>query len=301
MIELSRFRDITMDRVVRSLRFRAMHKLARLEPVRDLSRRGVREADATSPLFPDIDVADRVADLNREGISRGFRLPAETLAEIRAWADASPCFGNHNKEWGFYAKDAGARALAEAHVKKRFTVGAFFNGIDCPAIERLSRDPVLLEIARRYVGPSAVFVSTHTWWSFANEVDKADRNEFAQMFHFDLDDYRFMKVFFYLTDVDAAAGPHVYVRGSHRGKKLRHLYPMRRFTDAEVEETYGKDRLLHVEGDAGSGFAADTFGIHKGLPPKTKDRLIFELEFAQHPWASQNDVVDPGCLKLLSL
>jgi hypothetical protein len=36
-----------------------------------------------------------------------------------------------------------------------------------------------------------------------------------QMFHRDSEDWRYLKVLVYLTDVDEDAGPHVYLHGSH--------------------------------------------------------------------------------------
>lgn len=120
------------------------------------------------------------------------------------------------------------------------------------------------------------------------------------MFHFDMDDYKFLKFFFYLTDVDAEAGPHVYVRGTHRGKRLGHLFPMRRLANDEVKRSYGSERILSLEDKAGGAFIEDTFGLHKGQPPTHKDRLVLQLGFACRYYGFGNDIVDPTKLTMIA-
>lgn len=295
---LTKLQGVTLDRVARSMRFRTMNMLARFEPVRTLTAfgAGTPRDDVRSPLFPEASARQLSTDLKQDGLAFGLSLPPDTLAEIRAWAKSTPCYGNICKDWGYAAHD---RAAAEAKAGARFTVGHYFNTSDCPAIQRLVDDPLLAEIARSYVGPRAKYISTHMWWSYANDVSDAERNAYAQQFHFDLDDYRFMKFFFYLSDVDLDAGPHTYMRGTHTAKKMKDLFPMRRFTDREVHDQWGKDREVKVIGAAGTGFIVDTFGIHKGTPPRTRDRLVVELEWGQHYYGFGNDVVPAGELALL--
>ncbi len=66
-------------------------------------------------------------------------------------------------------------------------------------------------------------ITTRTWWSFPTKTaSEADLSRASFKFHFDLDDWRMLKFFFYLSDVDADAGPHVYVRGSHNRRRVKH-------------------------------------------------------------------------------
>ncbi|HSO31781.1 MAG TPA: phytanoyl-CoA dioxygenase family protein [Labilithrix sp.] len=295
---LAKLQAVSLERVARSVRFRAMNMLARFEPVRAITAfgAGTPREDIRSPIFPGASARQLSTDLKRDGIAFGLTLPPAVLEEIQAWAKATPRYGNICKEWGYHDGD---RAAAEAKAGSHFTVGHYFNTSDCPAVQRLVDDPLLAELARSYVGPRAKYISTHMWWSYANDVPEADRNAYAQQFHFDLDDYRFMKFFFYLTDVDLDSGPHTYMRGTHTAKKMKDLFPMRRFTDREVHDQWGKEREVKVTGPAGSGFIVDTFGIHKGTPPRTRDRLVIELEWGQRYYGFGNDVVPAGELALL--
>lgn len=294
---LAKFQGITLDRVQRSLRFRTMNVLARFEPVRTIASYGAREPrDVTSPILTNADAKRLAADVKRDGIALGLNLSNDVRDELIAWAKATPRYGNICKDWGY---DDDGRAAAEAKVGRKFTVGHYFNTSDCPAVRRLVDDPLLAELARSYIGARAKYISTHMWWSYANEVSDADRNSYAQQFHFDLDDYRFMKFFFYLTDVDLDSGPHTYMRGTHHAKQMKDLFPMRRFTDEEVHAQWGKENEVKVTGDAGSGFIVDTFGIHKGTPPRKRDRLVIELEWGHHYYGFGNDEVPQHELSLL--
>jgi hypothetical protein len=46
---------------------------------------------------------------------------------------------------------------------------------------------------------------------------------------------------------------------------------------------YGKDRLVHVCGPAGFGFAEDPFGYHMGTVAKDRPRLMLDVEFGISP------------------
>lgn len=294
---LARLRGLNIERVRRSLEMRSLFLFGRFDPVRALAR-GLGRSDGSPPrsmLFPDFDPTRALDDLERDGLHLRLQLRDSERDEILAWARDTACYGNQNYAWGFRVP---GKAEAERRAGKAFAVGFYANTANCPAIRRLGEDPALLHVARCYVGAHARLRVSRLWWSFAGDIDATDRNEHAQRYHFDLDDYRFLKVFFYLTDVDADAGPHVYVRGSHRGKSLRHLFPMRRFTDAEVEQVYHPSRIVSIEGRAGEGFLEDTFGIHKGSPPVKHDRLLLQFEYAVHDYGI-NDEVSPERLKML--
>ena len=83
-----------------------------------------------------------------------------------------------------------------------------------PIIQQLSVDSTFFAIAQMYLGAKPIQDLTAMWWStaFAREAS----SEAAQLFHFDMDRFKFIKFFIYLTDVDTFNGPHCYIRGSHK-------------------------------------------------------------------------------------
>lgn len=287
---------VTLERVLRNLGNRIMRKAARIGWVRSWTSAGYPGKEGVrSDLFPNVDPEQVSKGILEDGIWRGFKLPESVLAELQDFANHTPAYGNRNLDWGFYPKDLKA---AQLKTGVNFTVATYYNTFEqCPAIRRLAQDPLLNEVALRYVGPRAKLLSTGMWWSYANQTQQADQNQYAQLFHYDLDDYKFMKVFFYLTDVESDSGPHVYVKGTHREKPLNHIYPMRRLQDVEIAETYPEDAVLVLQGKAGDGFAEDTFGIHKGAVPVAKNRLILEIYYAiSHGFT---DSRDPAKLKVI--
>ena len=141
-------------------------------------------------------------------------------------------------------------------------------------------DPTILSIAQDYLGSAPVFDFIAMWWhTQSNTPDK----EAAQYFHFDMDRLRWIKFFFYVTDVTAESGPHVFVPESHRDFglpfKLR-KNGFARLTDDEVALSFPASTWKTFTGSAGSMIVEDTRGLHKGKHVIAGDRLVFQLQFS---------------------
>jgi len=149
--------------------------------------------------------------------------------------------------------------------------------VDNKDIQDLIFDSSLLAFAQEYLNTKPIVDLVAMWWSVPFEGK--GKSEAAQMYHFDLDRIKFIKFFFYLTDVDAETGPHCYVRSSHK-RLLPALQKDGRLTDEEVEAAYGKENLLELCGKKGTIMAVDTRGLHKGKDLTKDKRLIFQIEFA---------------------
>lgn len=150
--------------------------------------------------------------------------------------------------------------------------------LDIPAAQELVADRSLFEIARRYLGVEPVQDLVAMWWSAAVRSSDRGAADAAQQFHFDLDRLRFLKVFVFLTDVDEANGPHVYVRGTHRGAPPR-FRSDGRHCDDEVLPAFADD-VCSISGPRGTVFLADTRGLHKGRALEEGHRLVFQTEYA---------------------
>lgn len=221
--------------------------------------------------------ADVVSALVADGLFNELMLPAAVTAEILQFALVTGCFGNHDRRLDLTPAQQAKRQDAENPV----TSGHYFERVEsCPAICALQADPLLHAVARDYLGASVKVISTRLWWSFpALKTDPA-RPSPDEMLHFDLDDWRMLKFFFYITPVDAESGPHLYMRGTHKRHVLKHQLSItvgRPMT--EVLSIYGADRLKSIYGPAGSGFAEDPYGYHAGSLAQTTDRLMLEIGF----------------------
>ncbi|MBV6621624.1 MAG: phytanoyl-CoA dioxygenase family protein [Rivularia sp. (in: Bacteria)] len=249
-------------------------------------------------IFPQINIDEAVTQLKKEGFYLNLQLPKKIVREIVEFAKNTACYGNRKSQLGFYYHQ---RAEAEAQLKKNIKVGCYFNTAElCPAISKLQNDSQLLAIAAKYLEKEPIHQGNQLWWSFAGESSDWERRQNAQMFHYDLDDYRFLKFFFYLTDVDNTSGPHICVRGSHKHKKFSHVLMRKREKDREIIEYYGEDSFVTICGEAGFGFVEDPLCFHKGLTPTEGDRLLLQIEFATTDYGMQNDNRDTSNLQVLN-
>ncbi|MES2394584.1 MAG: hypothetical protein V4549_01190 [Bacteroidota bacterium] len=54
-----------------------------------------------------------------------------------------------------------------------------------------------------------------------------------------------------------------------------------RFTDGEIENTYGKGNMIEICGKKGTILAVDTRGFNKGKELLKDSRLLFQIKFAE--------------------
>ncbi|WP_343631868.1 phytanoyl-CoA dioxygenase family protein [Fluviicola sp.] len=145
------------------------------------------------------------------------------------------------------------------------------------AIQSLVFDPTLRSVATSYLKCNPILDTLAMWWSvpFGNK----GASQAAQMFHFDMDRFKFIKFFFYITDVHTNNGPHCYIQNSHKGlpKAIR---KDGRMTDEELAKIYSKDRFKEFTGKKGTILAVDTRGLHKGKPLTEDVRLLFQIQFS---------------------
>jgi hypothetical protein len=147
-------------------------------------------------------------------------------------------------------------------------------------LQRVVFDESILSFAQKYLGVAPILDLVAMWWhtTFAKSPDK----EAAQWFHFDMDHLKWIKFFFYITDVDENTGPHTFVARSHRSFgipfKLRKKGYVR-LTDEEVASAFSKESFKEFVGKRGTLIVEDTRGLHKGKHCISGDRLLFQLEF----------------------
>jgi hypothetical protein len=148
--------------------------------------------------------------------------------------------------------------------------------MSCPLIVALINAPEVLSLAGAYLGCCPTLSSVGLRWSFPSAAEASD----VQRFHRDPDDWRFVKLFVYLTDVDENSGPHVFVQGSHRTDVERRA---RSYDMTKIEKVFGRDAAKTVTGGRGTAFMADTAGIHMGKPPSDRPRLMLIAQYSLLP------------------
>lgn len=148
--------------------------------------------------------------------------------------------------------------------------------IGAPYLLAIANAPRILEALHHYFGCMPVISYLAAWWSYPTDLGPQQ----AENFHRDVDDWSFIKLFVYLTDVGAENGPHVYVRTSASSTRLSKI---RRFRDDEVLEAFSEDKLAVQTGGAGDAFLENTFGLHKGTQVERGTRLMFQAVYSLNP------------------
>jgi hypothetical protein len=257
-------------------RINAARRLERL-----ISSAGYKKPQkAADTAFPGLDLQDVVTTLIKDGVYQGLKLPDATVEEINAFAAAHPCFTKQEPDKGFLPdtfRDVDKQRASDILAAFYFeTVQA------CPAVMKLRHDEALHSIASAYLGQKAILMRTRLFWSFpAERISEGELYTAAQnRFHFDIDGWRTLKFFFYLTPADEGSGPHRYIRGSHRRRRLQDQFSA--FTarpTPQLESYYPPDEFVTITGKSGFGFAEDPFVFHTGSVCRDRPRLMLEIGF----------------------
>jgi hypothetical protein len=214
----------------------------------------------------------RIAEMQDAGISHfGQLLSADQAAELRSYFLLKKVKDPYRPDEAPFLPDSSERH-PDSHIAHHST----HDILQAPHLLSIANRPDILAIVEGLLGCKPTLGYLATWWSYHTEKGAQQ----AEHFHRDVDDWRFVKLFIYLTDVGPDNGPHIYVSHSSRSHELRQI---RRFTDEEVVATFGASQVLELMGRAGEGFLEDTFGIHKGQPVAEGNRLIFQAVYSMFP------------------
>lgn len=213
------------------------------------------------------DAAEPLAELRRNGIATIAPVFSRAqLEEITAYLRDRPVAAPDGNEYRLGDIPSGTRLAS-------YPLGTI---LECPhLLEALNREDVL-SMATDYLGARPLISATRVDCAFPTAGAPAD----VQRFHRDYDDWRFFKLFVYLTDTDFEEGPHEYVRSSHRySGRLR----ANAFSADYIAERYGRDAVVRQCGPRGTSFVADTWGIHRGSAPRNHVRMLFQATYSLLP------------------
>lgn len=196
-------------------------------------------------VFAGVDPVATADALQRDAFASGLRVPGETIDEIVAFARAR-----------------GGKTVYDPD-------------LECEAVRRLARDPLIVDVARRFLRAEPVFLKSQIYWTVPDGTAIGNALAAAEggRFHYDLADIRAVTVFVYLTDVDAQCGPHIVIRGTQRRRTPGQI--LRRFiSDAYAERTYG-DRIETITGPRGTAWFEDITCYHKQAPAERVRGMMY--------------------------
>lgn len=260
-----------------------MSHVARFEFARDWATRPEHEnflSGCASPLISAAhDTATIIETLKTEGYYVGFTLAPKAAAELLACARDTVCYFDRDPKLPF---KIGEREVLEQKLGRKLRLANHFEEqLKWPLFRRLTRDPWLREIGRGYLGRDPLFLRSEVLWSFATPATFTEKKDAGQVIHCDIDDFKTLKFFFYLTDVGPNNGPHQFIKKGPIKRTFKHQLLGRRcavIPDETLIQTY-TDQLVTVCGPAGTGFAGDPYYFHCGAHPREGFRVLVQMQF----------------------
>jgi len=201
-------------------------------------------------------------------------LDASTVSKISNYLQTKPVYN-----WIDADFKGGARTplkLEDVKITKQTKLKYFDKDIaECREIVELGNSEKIISLVSAYLGCKPTITSMAAWWTKAggNAPDKF----YDDMFHRDADDYKFIKLFVYLNDVQAENGAHCFVKGSHLSKKCTER---RTFSDEEIAANFAPSDRLVLTGNGGSAFLEDTWGLHRSSPCTSGERLMVQFLYS---------------------
>src|SRR5258708_11241714 len=214
--------------------------------------------------FSPTDVSSIVTDLKGNGVSRmKTKISADLLKALRESLD---------REAG---KDNGAGYRRENEARTWYREPAL---LACKEVVQLAADPLFYHVASQYLGVESILSYITAWISRPHPNDAATLSQSAQLFHTDMSNPSFLKVFIYLNDVDERNGPHCLVPRTHKNKSTDFVRDGR-IDDEEMATYHPRSTWDYQVGEAGSVFFVDTKAFHKGVPLIEGERHLAQFYY----------------------
>ncbi len=234
-----------------------------------------------------------------------LRLEPRKVAAIRRHLEGLPVYrGSH-----VISSDHRQRPFAEVQRDSAFAGYTIDQLLRTPHLVDFFNQPAIVDFLEVALGCVPTLYSINAWWSFPATIPTGRG---MQLFHRDNDDWRFITLFVYLTDVDEGAGPHQLIAGSHTLAGTQSLIERARAKDTRMapvdavqtfsgENYFGKEfstvcerhfreSTVNIMGPAGTVFMANTIAVHRGLMPIKTPRLIAWARYGLGPNTNSADL-----------
>ena len=223
-------------------------------------------------IFTNQDIRSITNDLNNEGYS--ISKPYESL--------------ENNCDQLHFALD---QIPKDSPNSSRHYITSLMNLYQFEIVRKICTDKSIKKIADNFLNCNSILNLVSAWKTSYVPKDKRNLGGDAQLFHFDCDHNRFLKIFLYLDDVYRRNGPHVYIPNtSTNGRSLlpNELNRDGRISNPEIIK-YGLVPR-YIEGKKGTLIFGDTQNLHKGTPvAENTNRYILEIQYVDSPFGIKSD------------
>ncbi len=234
-------------------------------------------------------------------LSRGIchapiNIDQQVCEEVTDYFSRNSCYAAHVPVYS----DGIPRPIADSEKVSNYGSYKLEQSLQAPYILESALDPNVLDLVGGYLGCTPSLYSINTFWTFP-----AAGIGLTHDFHRDEDDYRFVVLFIFWTDVEISEGEFYFIEKTHdfhavdeqikKRRWARRFFPvLRSIKNADdfrrlnggngyenskcYERLFPKDTVC-ISGPPGTCTIADTFGIHRGSLPSTKPRLCTWIRY----------------------
>jgi len=256
---------------------KASHRAAAVSPTYDFGK----AVDRLGLWSQEGSFESALSKLNKDGYAiLDVRLPPEVVTELSGYFAAAPCTLTADDESKLLAPGETVTVDFENPRAEKYAVTTD-STMQNPTVRSLLLDRGLLEIAQAYCRSAPIIDIVIAWYSFPSTHAS---HQAAQLFHFDLDRIRWLKVFFLLTDQGPETGAHMYVPGTQADGGIDKDLLARgyaRLEDDDVSAHHPRSGWRSMEGLSGVILLEDTRGLHKGATLLRDHRLMLQFEYTQ--------------------
>lgn len=250
------------------------------------------------------DLVPGLEKLHADGVVvHPLKLELEKVTEVRKHLEGQPVYTGHH----IFSSDKRQRPLADVRREASFAGYTADQVLRTPHLVEFFNSPAIIDFLQIALGCVPTLYSVNAWWSFPARTPK---DLGSQFFHRDNDDWRFITLFVYLTDVDEESGPHQLIVGSHTLAGMERMLDrakqassdrisvdaVKSFTtffgedfSADCERLF-RDSIVDIKGVAGTVFTANTLAIHRGLMPTKTPRLVAWARYGLGPNTNSIDL-----------
>ncbi len=143
----------------------------------------------------------------------------------------------------------------------------------------IANDKFILQTVSSYFGFQPTIRTIDVWLNFPTKGDP----KATQLFHRDYDDEKLLKLFIAISDINTQSGPFQFIEGSHKRRsfhEFKHSKKVGRISvELENKIINSFPNLFTFTGKLGDGCLVNTKGLHRGLKPEKKSRIMIAISF----------------------
>ena len=269
----------------------------------DIARRisaSVRNAVGALQLKADRVAVNAIRDVGY-AVLETKRLSPESVNDLVRHLDGQEVYPSHVVHFATKQPAAKSKIRQRKEPFGSYDVGTILRA---PLTVEILADGEIIATIAEYFGCLPTIASVNVFWAFVADDGKPRG---SQRFHRDVDDAKTCTLFINLTDTQTDDGAHCYIAKTHDYANLTSVFrdeqndtlpsglsplaqrlrpddffnlPLNGYGSDKLYAHFFQPHMRFLYGERGSVIVTDNYGIHRGIPPLRRDRLIMWVSYA---------------------